>query len=222
MRKKLLSLKDEKYREFNSKLLPNIDNVLGVRVPDLRKLAKELAKGNWQNYKDNLYYEEIMIQGLVIGYAKLEPEKRLELLREFVPKIDNWGVCDIVCSNLKFIKQNKELVWEFIQPYLNSGKEFEIRFGVVILLNYFINDEYIDRVLLILDKIKHDGYYAKMAGAWALSVCFVKYWDRTFEYFKTSNLEKWTYNKTIQKTCESYRITQDKKNLLKNERRAAD
>jgi len=222
MRKKLLSLKDEKYREFNSKLLPNIDNVLGVRVPDLRKLAKELAKGNWQNYKDNLYYEEIMIQGLVIGYAKLEPEKRLELLREFVPKIDNWGTCDIVCSNLKFIKQNKELVWEFIQPYLNSDKEFEIRFGVVILLNYFIEDKYIDRVLSILDKIKHDGYYAKMAIAWALSVCFVKYWDKTFEYFKTSNLEKWTYNKTIQKTCESYRITQDKKKLLRNERRAAD
>lgn len=222
MRKKLLSLKDEKYREFNSKLLPNIDNVLGVRVPDLRKLAKELAKGNWQNYKDNLYYEEIMIQGLVIGYAKLEPEKRLELLREFVPKIDNWGTCDIVCSNLKFIKQNKELAWKFIQPYLNSDKEFEIRFGVVILLNYFIEDEYIDKVLLIIDKIKHDGYYAKMAIAWALSVCFVKYWDKTFEYFKTSNLEKWTYNKTIQKTCESYRITQDKKNLLRNERRAAD
>ena len=186
------------------------------------KISKELAKGNWQNYKDNLYYEEIMIQGLVIGYAKLEPEKRLEFLREFVPKIDNWGICDIVCSNLKFIKQNKELVWEFIQPYLNSDKEFEIRFGVVILLNYFIEDEYIDRVLLILDKIKHDGYYAKMAIAWALSVCFVKYWDKTFEYFKTSNLEKWTYNKTIQKTCESYRITQDKKNLLRNERRATD
>ena len=222
MREKLLSLKDEKYREFNSKLLPNIDNVLGVRVPDLRKLAKELSKGDWQNYKDNLYYEEIMIQGLVIGYAKLEPKNRLELLRKFIPKVDNWATCDIVCSNLKFIKQNKELVWEFIQPYLNSDKEFEIRFGVVILLNYFVEDEYIDRVLSILDKIKHDGYYAKMAVAWALSVCFVKYWDKTFEYFKKSNLGKWTYNKTIQKTCESYRIPQDKKNLLKNERRAAD
>ena len=160
--------------------------------------------------------------GAGIGYAKLEVEKRLELLREFVPKINNWGTCDIVCSNLKFIKQNKELVWEFIQPYLKSNKEFEIRFGVVILLNYFIEDEYIDRVLLILEKIKHEGYYAKMAVAWALSVCFVKYWDKTLEYFTTCCLEKWTYNKTIQKTCESYRITQDKKNLLKNKRRAAD
>ena len=222
MRNKLFELKDEKYREFNSKLLPNIDNVLGVRVPDLRKLAKELAKSDWQNYKDDLYYEEIMIQGLVIGYAKLEVEKRIELLREFVPKINNWGTCDIVCSNLKFIKQNKDLVWKFIQPYLKSNKEFEIRFGVVILLNYFIEDEYIDRVLLILDKIKHEGYYAKMAVAWALSVCFVKYWDKTLEYFTTCNLEKWTYNKTIQKTCESYRITQDKKNILKNKRRAAN
>ncbi len=216
MRNKLFELKDEKYREFNSKLLPNIDNVLGVRVPDLRKLAKELAKGDWKNYKDDFYYEEIMLQGLVIGYAKLEPQKRLDLLIEFVPKINNWGICDIVCSNLKFIKENKELVWEFIQQYLNSDKEFEIRFGVVILLNYFIEDEYIDRVLKILDKIKNDGYYAKMAVAWALSICFVKYWDKTFEYLKSCNLDKWTYNKAIQKTCESYRIRDTQKEIIKN------
>jgi len=215
MRKKLLELQDEKYREFNSKLLPNINNILGVRVPDLRKLAKELAQNDWQNYRDDLYYEEIMLQGLVIGYAKIDADKKLQLLREFIPKIDNWGTCDIVCSNLKFINQNKEMVWDFIQPYLNSKNEFDVRFGIVILLNYFIDDKYIDKILKILDKIKHDGYYAKMAVAWALSICFVKYWDKTLEYLQTSNLEKWTFNKTIQKTCESYRITTNQKDFLR-------
>lgn len=215
MRKKLLELQDEKYREFNSKLLPNINNILGVRVPNLRKLAKELAQNDWQNYRDDLYYEEIMLQGLVIGYAKIDADKKLQLLREFIPKIDNWGTCDIVCSNLKFINQNKEMVWDFIQPYLNSKNEFDVRFGIVILLNYFIDDKYIDKILKILDKIKHDGYYAKMAVAWALSICFVKYWDKTLEYLQTSNLEKWTFNKTIQKTCESYRITTNQKDFLR-------
>lgn len=216
MREKLLKLKDEKYKEFNSKLLPNIDNVLGVRVPDLRKLAKELARtDNWQDYKDDLYYEEIMIQGLLIGYVKLEPEKHLELLHEFIPKINNWGVCDIVCSNLKFINKNKELMWEFIQPYLKSNKEFEIRFGVVVLLNYFIDEKYIDKALHILGKINHDGYYAKLAVAWAFSVCFAKYWDKTLNYFQSNNIEKWIFNKSIQKTCESYRITEEQKTILK-------
>lgn len=218
MRQKLLALKDENYRDFHSALVPNINNVLGVRIPELRKLAKELAKGNWQDYNDDLYYEEVMIQGLVIGYAKMNAEERLEHLRGFIPKINNWGVCDVVCSNLKFTNKNKALVWNFLQPYLTSDKEFEIRFGVVMLLSYFIDDEYIERVLNILDSITHDGYYAKMAVAWALSVCFVKQWDKTFKYFKQSNLPKWTYNKAIQKCCESFRISDDKKQTLRKMR----
>lgn len=218
MRQKLLALKDEKYKEFHSALVPNINNVLGVRVPEIRKLAKELAKGSWQDYKDDLYYEEVMIQGLVIGYAKLDAKERLEYLRGFIPKINNWGICDVVCSNLKFTNTNKGLVWEFLQPYLASDKEFEIRFGVVMLLGYFIDDEYIDRVLEILDRITHDGYYAKMAVAWALSVCFVKQWDKTLEYFKHSNLPKWTYNKAIQKSCESFRISDEQKQILRKMR----
>lgn len=216
VRERLLELQDEKYKEFHSALVPNVNNVLGIRVPDIRKIAKELSKNpDWQNYKDDLYYEELMIQGLLIGYAKLNAEKRIALLKEFVPKITNWGVCDVVCSNLKFTNKNKALVWEFLQDYLNSDKEFEIRFGVVMLLSYFLDDEYIDKVIRILDKIHHEGYYAKMAVAWAFSICFVKYWDKTLKYFEKSNISKWVYNKSIQKACESYRISDEKKELLK-------
>lgn len=216
VRKKLLALRDEKYQKFQSALVPNIDNILGVRVPEVRKIAKELAKSpEWMNYKDDLYYEEIMIQGLLIGYAKMEVDDRLDCIKNFVPKIDNWGVCDVFCSNLKFTQKNKEVVWRFLQQYLNSEKEFEVRFGVVMLLSYYIEDNYIDKILRILDKINHDGYYAKMAVAWALSICFVKQWDKTLEYFKNSNLSDWVFNKSIQKTCESYRISKGKKELLK-------
>ena len=154
MRKRLFSLQDKQYKSFNEKLLPNINNIIGVRIPILRQLAKELARENWQNYKDELYYEEIMLQGLVIGYANIPAEKKLQCLKDFIPKINNWGVCDTVCSNLKFIKQQQKIVWKFIQPYLKSDKEFDVRFAIVILLNYFIDDNYIDEVLIILDKIK--------------------------------------------------------------------
>ena len=216
VRKRLLELKDEKYRKFHSALVPGIDNVLGVRVPELRKIAKEFVKtGGWQKYNDSLYYEELMIQGLLIGYAKLKTEEKLNLLRDFIPKITSWGVCDVVCSTLKFPQKDKELVLEFLQPYLKSNKEYQIRFGVVMLLNYFIQDKYIDKIFQILDGIKHDGYYAKMAVAWALSICFVKYWDKTFEYFKHSNLNSWVYNKAIQKACESFRISDENKEVLK-------
>lgn len=215
MRKKLFSLQDKQYKLFNEKILPNINNIIGVRVPILRQLAKELAKENWQKYNDDLYYEEVLIQGLLIGYVELEFEKRMQLLKKFIPKINNWGVCDIVCSNLKFINQNKNAMWNFIQPYLTSDKEFDVRFGLVVLLNYYIEDEYIDRVLMVFDKIKHEGYYAKMALAWALSVCFVKYWDKTFEYLTVCCIDKWTYNKAIQKICESLRVSEDNKRKLK-------
>ena len=216
VRERLLELQDEKYQKFHSALVPNVNNVLGIRVPDIRKIARELSKNpDWQNYKDDSYYEELMIQGLLIGYAKLDAAKRLELLKEFVPKITSWGVCDVVCSNLKFTTKNKALVWNFLQDYLNSDKEFEIRFGVVMLLSYFLDDEYIDEVIKILDRIDHEGYYAKMAVAWAFSICFVKYWDKTLKYFEKSNISKWVYNKSIQKACESYRISAEKKELLK-------
>ncbi len=216
VRKKLLELKDDKYKKFNSILVPNVNNILGVRVPDIKKLAREFAKNpNWQYYNDELYYEELMIQGLLIGYAKIDIEQRLKLLENFIPKINSWGICDVVCSNLKFTNKNKEVMWNFLQNYLNSDKEFEIRFAVVMLLNYYIDDKYIDKVIKILGKINHEGYYAKMAVAWAFSICFVKYWNKTLRYFEKSNVSKWIYNKSIQKTCESYRVSSEEKELIK-------
>ncbi|MFQ7520229.1 MAG: DNA alkylation repair protein [Clostridium sp.] len=222
LRDKLFELSDDKFKTFHSRLCPNTDNIIGVRLPLLRQLAKEIAKGDWRNFLSNSkeeYYEEILINGLVIAYAKCDVEERLNYIESFVPKIDNWAICDSFCNTLKFVNKNKEIMWEFIQPYLKSYNEFEIRFAVVIILNYYITEDYIDLVLKTLDNIKHDGYYVKMAVAWAISMCFIKFEEKTMAYLKDNSLDDFTYNKSLQKICESLRIDKNTKELIKSMKR---
>lgn len=220
IRKRLKSEAEKDYKKFSASLIPNIDNVLGVRIPVLRKIAKEIYKyEDWQKFiacDDCEYMEERMLQGMIVGFIKDEPQNILKIVKDFVPKIDNWSVCDTFCCGLKFCKQNKELVWNFIQPYFNSDKEFELRFAYVMLLAHFIDDEYIDKALDVIDSFRDEQYYSEMAVAWALSVCFVKYPDKTFKYLKKSNLNKWTLKKAVQKIRESYRVDAKNKELLKN------
>lgn len=218
IREELFILADEKYREFHNGLCPNNDNIIGVRVPNLRSLAKEIAKEDWRNFikgNKNEYYEETMLEGFVIGYAKMDLEERLEWISKFVPKIDNWAVCDCTCSTFKFIEKNREAVWDFIQKYLNSNKEFEVRFGIIILLDYYLTEDYIDKVIEKLDKIKQQDYYVKMAIAWTLQVAYVKNKEKVISYLKTSNLDNFTYNKALQKMTESNRISKEEKDLLR-------
>lgn len=219
---KILEAAEKDYKKFSASLIPNIDNVLGVRIPALRQLAKEIYKDSgtdYLNYDNTEYMEEVMLQGMIIGLLKDKPENILKEVEKFIPKIDNWAVCDIFCGGLKFTNKNKELVWEFIQKYLNSEKEYDKRFGLVMILGYFTDDEYIDKVLNILDNFSHEGYYARMGAAWALSICYVKQPEKTFEYLKKSKLDKWTFNKGIQKTCESLRVDKNTKEILKSLKR---
>ncbi|MGE8206831.1 DNA alkylation repair protein [Heyndrickxia sp. NPDC080065] len=222
IRKQIFELIDSDYQKFSAALIPNINNVLGVRLPELRKLAKKITKGDWRTYLETAedgYFEEIMLQGMVIGYVKTDIEDSLAYVAAFVPKIDNWSVCDSFCTGLKFTKDNKERVWEFLQPYLSSEKEYDIRFGVVMLLDFYIETEYIDRVLKLLDRVKHEGFYAKMAVAWAVSICYVKIPDITIEYLRNNTLDDFTYNKALQKITESYRVDKENKNLIRSMKR---
>lgn len=210
-------LAEEKYRSFHQRLVPEVENLLGVRVPKLRMLAKEIAKEDWRGYlraaRDDSY-EEIVLQGMVIGYAKADIEEILQYTAQFIPKINNWGVCDVFCGGLKAADKNRERVFSFIQPYLSSKQEFKVRFAVVLLLSHYITDTYIDRILTLLDGICHQGYYVKMAVAWTVSVCFVKYPEKTMLYLHTNKLDDWTYNKSLQKIVESNRVTADTKNTV--------
>ncbi len=222
IRERLNALAEEDYRKFSSSLIPGEDKLLGVRLPHLRELAKEIAKGDWREYLDNAqneYYEEIMLQGLVIGYAKASPEEILKYTALFIPKIRNWGVCDSFCTGLKLAKKHPEMVWDFIRPYLSSDKEFEIRFAVIMMLAHFISNGYIDRVIESLDRIRHEGYYVKMGVAWAISVCYVKYPEKTIAYLKSCELDDFTFNKSLQKILESYRVDQDAKAVIRSMKR---
>ena len=205
----LYELKDEKYREFNIKLIPNIreDKIIGVRIPMIRKFAKTLLK-------------EKLLLAYMIGYKKQEFESWKNLVEAFVPLIDNWSVCDGACSTMKIANIYQEETWELIQKYLEDTREYYIRFGVVMLMNYYLNDKYIKEALEKLTKVKTDDYYAMMAVAWAVSVAFVKYQDLTFEIIKNNQLDLVTHNKAIQKIRESYRVSKEiKDELLKYKRR---
>lgn len=218
----IFEMVDEEYGKFHRALVPGTDNILGVRLPRLRELAKQLAKGDWRNYivtAQDDYYEEIMLQGLVIGYIKTDIEENLCYVAAFVPKITNWAVCDSFCNSLKITKKNMTRVWEFVLPYLQSQEEFEVRFAIVMLLNFYIKDEYINQVLVLLDSAKHEGYYVKMAAAWAISSCFIKYPEKTMAYLMKNTLDDFTYNKALQKITESFRVDKTTKIIIHSMKR---
>lgn len=218
IRSRLFELQDLKYKEFHSKLCPNIDKIIGVRVPELRKIAKEIAKQDYKSFFEKTqdeYYEELAIHGLVIGYAKISIEETFKYLEEFIPKINSWAVCDTTCSNLKMTKKHMAEMWEFLDKYIKSQKEYQIRFAVVMYLNYYLTDEYIDYVLKNIDHITNKEYYVQMAIAWLISFAYIKQKDKTEKYLAKNNLDEFTQNKAIQKICESYRVSKEDKERIK-------
>lgn len=212
IRKRLEQEAEEKYRLFSAALIPNIDNILGVRIPKLNKLAKELYKTDWKPLLNQpcIYMEETMLQGMLIAKTG-----DFELVKQFVPKINNWSVCDKFCNSLKCVKDNKQQVWKFIQPYLKSKKEYNNRFALVIMLEYFIEEDYLAKIFEILNTFNSKKYYAQMAVAWLVSMCFVEYPTETTEFLKTTKLDDWTYNKSIQKIIESLKVDKPTKQKLK-------
>ena len=221
IKKDLSKLIDEEYQKFHSKLCPGTNNILGIRVPVLRNYAKELNKQySIQNLLNNIgdeYYEEIMLKGMIIGLnKKIEWEEVEKYIKEFVPKIDNWAICDTFCAELKITNKYKEKMWNLINQYINSKHEFEVRFAIVMVLNYYINEFYLQKTFKVFNNIKIDKYYVKMAIAWAISICLIKFYNETINYLKNNcELDDWTYNKAIQKAIESYRITNERKDILR-------
>lgn len=231
---KLKGMAEENYKAFNCKLIPGVneDRTLGVRVPDMRKLAAQVSRGNWKTYLwqlehcaqepqgvggTELFYEEVMLQGMVIAAAKMEADERLEYIRRFLPRIDNWAVCDTFCSSLKFAdkKENRQLVWEFLVPLLQSKQTYYVRFAVVMMLGHYIDEQYVGAVLGAMEKVHHEDYYVKMAVAWNLSVCYVKFPEKTEILLTEERLDVFTHNKTIQKIRESLRVPREDKERLK-------
>ncbi len=221
IRQKLLGMGEEKLKKFSEGLIPGAEKIIGIRLPALRKYAKETAAEYGISALDDndVYYEETMLRGMVIGYLKTDFQTRLGLIAEFVKHINNWAVCDSFCSTLRFKKKELYDVWQFLQPYLESDKEFEARFGAVMLLDYYITDEYIDKTLQALVNINTEYYYSSMGTAWALAECYIHYPEKTLPIIKAGSADKQTHNRAIQKICDSHRITDDKKEELRKYRK---
>lgn len=224
IKSRLLELADKKYQEFHSGLCPGTNNIIGVRVPVLRNFAKEIAKE--ENVKEYLqmnqaeYYEEVLLQGMLIGVTKqLKIKEVFYYLEQFIPKIDNWAVCDITAAGLKITKKYPIEMWNFLMPYLSSKEEFELRFAIVMLLDFYITEEYIDQVLAILNQVKHTGYYVKMAVAWAISIAFIRFPEKTMNLLEKNQLDDFTFNKALQKIIESYRVSENVKNQMRKMKR---
>lgn len=211
----LFSLKDDEYKKFNQKIVKT-DNIIGIRLPILKNIAKIIAKNDYLIFIKNnkhQYSEEIMLHGLVITYLKIDFNESIKLFDEYIKYIDSWATCDSVVMNYKIVSKNLDICLIKIKEYLKSDKPFVKRVGIVLLF-YYLNDDYIDEVLKLINSIKSEDYYVKMANAWLISICLVKYYDKTVKFLKSCQLDDWTYNKALKKAIESYRI-KDKEILRK-------
>ncbi len=230
IRNELYKNMDVEYGKYTASLSPNAGNIIGVRIPVLRKMAKEIASVNWKEYLDGALddtFEEVMLQGLVLGYATGITHDIFFYLDAFIPKIDDWAICDTLCNTFITAEKYPEETWAFLMKYMDENgvingvpanlrnREFELRFVAVMMLNHFLNDEYIDRVLYALNLMKNDGYYMKMGVAWALAEAYVKYPEKTMKLLKDNDLDDFTFNKSIQKMQESFRISAEEKKILK-------
>ncbi len=221
IREQLEELSEEKYRDFTASLTPGKKNILGVRLPLLRKLATEIVKGDWRTYLKEAgddTMEELMLQGMVIGSCKADMEEVAKLSATYIPKIDSWSVCDSFCTSLKITKKHPEQMWELMQEYLKSDREYEIRFGVVMLL-YYLTPEYAPLAFEHFDRIKHEGYYVKMAVAWVISMYYVNLPEMTLNYLMNNSLDDFTYNKALQKIMESLKVDKTTKEMIRSMKR---
>lgn len=222
IRKELKVLSEPDYAKFNKKLCPDTKKeVLGIRIPKLRILAKQILKDeDWRIFiekADINCFEETILKGLVIAYSKIDLKEKLQLVEEFIPNMDSWAITDTFCPTLKIKQKELEEVWNFILPYTKSEKEFEARFSIIMMLDYYITEEYVDKVIKTIDMIKNDAYYVQMAKAWVIAEIGIKFQPKAMKYLKGNNhLDKFTYNKALQKMIESYRISDETKIVLKS------
>lgn len=216
---KLKLLSEKKYKIFNSKIVPTKQFMLGVRVPILRKIAKQIIKEDATIFieldKQNIY-EMILLEGIVLSYIDKPFKELVPLVERYLDKVDNWAQIDSPILSFKTILKDKKFVYKVINKWLKSNQEYVVRAALVILLSYFVQKDYLEDIFKLSQELEHDAYYVYMANAWLISVCMAKYPNETITFFKLNNLDKKTHNKAIQKSIESFRVSKDDKLIIKN------
>ena len=212
---------DLKYRDFHKSLLNADVNLIGIRTPKLKKIAKEISLGNYDNFiklNTHKYYEETIIHALVISNLK-DINIVINYIDNFLNYIDNWATCDILCGSLKIVNKNKEIFFNYIKNKIKNPNPWIKRFCFVLLLDYLLKDKYIKEIFNLTNKYNTKDYYVNMAIAWLISIAYIKNKNATINYLKNNKLDNFTHNKAIQKIKESTRITLEDKELIKNLRR---
>lgn len=215
---------DEKYRDFQSSLIPAVDKdtIMGVRVPDVRKIAKDLAKNYPQDVQTFLndlphkYYDENILHAVLISDIS-DFDTAMEYTEQFLPYIDNWAVCDIL--NPRAFKTHKTELWRKIETWLNSSNTYIVRFAIVSAMRHFLDNDFSKDKFDAVIKVMSDDYYVNMAIAWYMSFALVKQYDVAVKIIEGNELPISVHNKSIQKAVESYRVSDDKKQYLKTFRK---
>lgn len=218
IQKELFALQDISCGDFQAKLVPNIPRELfiGVRVPEARKLAKRLAKepeaSEFLKDLPHKYYDENILHALLISEMR-DYDACIVAIDEFLPYIDNWAVCDILSP--KIFKEHKTSLLEKIKEWSASDKTFTCRFGLEMLMSYFLDNDFKPDYLEITTSVHSEEYYVRMMIAWFFATALAKQWDASIKYIEDNRLDTWTHNKAIQKARESRRIAQKQKEYLK-------
>ena len=211
----LFSIRDIKYRDFHSKLGVG-NNVIGVRTPILKNIAKDISRGNYIEFLELLrdgYYEEITLYGLIVCNIK-DFDTSIKYLDMYKNIINNWASCDLFCSSYKIVNKYKDYYWKYIDDNIRSNNLWIRRMCFVLIISYYIEDKYLDDIFMLCDKYNTNHYYVQMAVAWLISICYIKYRDKTMEYMKNNKIDNFTHNKAIQKIRESYRVNIEDKEYL--------
>lgn len=214
---RLFELQDKKYRDFHSKLIPNIpyENIIGIRTPILRKFAKEYAKENTEVFLHSLphrYYEENNLHMMLITAIK-DYDRCITEVENFLPYIDNWATCDFPAPAC--FKNNTDRLLTHIVKWIDSDEPYTIRYGIGMLMRLYLDDNFKDEYLKIVAQVKSEEYYVNMMIAWYMATALAKQWDSTIVYIEEKRLPEWVHKKTIRKAIESYRITDTQKEYLR-------
>lgn len=212
----LKSISEVGYKEFHSKLTITKYEILGIRLPKLRAISKEISKGDYKSFLrvvGSTYYEEVMIKLLVISLIK-DKDEVMNYFWNAVKLIDNWALCDTFCNSLKIVEKNKDYFFKVVNKLLKSKYPFEIRVGLILILCYYIEKENLNFIFNTLESIRSEEYYVNMASSWLLCEVFIKYQKETLEYLEKNTLDKFTINKAISKIRDSYRVSKETKNYI--------
>lgn len=217
----LFENQDIKYGDFNSKLAPTLkrEDIIGVRVPILRKIAKEFNKEEHMEFMHTLphrYFEENMVHCLLITQIK-NYDECIEELNRFLPYVDNWAVCDTMSN--KMLKKHRDKLLKEILVWIQCSHPYTVRFGIDMLMTHYLDEEFKEEYLELVSNIKREDYYVNMMIAWYFATALTKQWDCTIQVLERNQLDVWCHNKTIQKAVESFRITNEQKEYLKTLKR---